>query len=141
MIKIDNSIPTHPINVYAENLSHGFRQSLTGSDTAEGQSIDATFNVFMSKLSTSKIQNDTAYDVAEHLIKAKPSMSINFELATEELEIVFVAQNDDAQNILVLDEDGDIMISHLPFKGEGWRSFYNYNEVDLESVVYKFLSL
>lgn len=113
----------------------------TGSIGADNVSIEKSFEKFMSRLLITEIQNRTAYDVAGQLIKISPSIPIRFEQASEENEIVFVAQNEKCQNILVLDSDGDLMISHSPYSGNGWREFVNNNELDVESVVYKFLSL
>jgi hypothetical protein len=113
----------------------------TGYAGAKPATIEKSFEDFMSKLLTTEIQNRTAFDIANQLIKTLPTFQIRFERAVEENEIVFVVQNEKSQNILVLDSDGDLMISHSPYRGEGWREFVNNNELDLESVVYKFLSL
>lgn len=113
----------------------------TGYTGAEPTSIEKSFESFMSKLLTTEIQNRAAFDIAGQLIKTSPTFPIRFERAVEENEIVFVVQNEKSQNILVLDSDGDLMISHSPYQGNGWREFVNNNELDLESVVYKFLSL
>lgn len=129
-----------PIRIQPQRAAK-IRVYATGSTGTDSTPIEKPFEDFMSKLLTTEIQNRTAYDIAGQLIKISPSIPIRFERAAEENEIVFVVQNEKSQNILVLDSDGDLMISHSPYHSKGWREFVNNNELDLESVVYKFLSL
>jgi hypothetical protein len=130
-----------PFRTQAQKSSARLKVYVTGSARVNPASIEKPFKDFMSKLLTTEIQNKTAYDIASQLITISPSIPIGFELAEEENEIVFIAQNQKSQNILVLDSDGDLMISHSPYHGNGRREFVNNNDVDLESVIYKFLSL
>lgn len=140
MISIQRTNPQN-ISAQASKITIQY-QTLTGSAVPPQSLVEEKFNELMSKLLTTEIQNGTAYDIAHQLIKASPSaIKIHFELTKEENEIIFVAENDKAQNIIVLDEDGDIMISHSPFLGNGWREFVDNKKIDFESVTYKFLSL
>lgn len=133
---------TPSIHMHNAGRRRGIRQALTGSATAElKQPIIEHFDEFMSKIPASNVQNNLAYEIAEKLVEADPSIPIKFERAAEECEIVFLVENQNAQNILVLDQDGDLMISHSPLKGEGWREFHDHGNVDPELVTYKFLSL
>lgn len=140
MMVIERKTPQN-IRIQPHKATIRYRSSVTGSAAEELAPITKDFENFMSRLLTTDIQNNTAYDIAEQLIKISPSLPISFERAEEENEIVFVTQNEKSQNILVLDPDGDMMISHSPYQGNGWRKFVNNNELDLESVVYKFLSM
>ena len=140
MISIEQTTP-RSISVQPDRRGARYQTYLTGSAQPAQSFIEKRFNEFMSKLLTTETQNRTAYDIARHLIGLSPSVNIHFELAKEENEIVFIAENEKAQNIIVLDEDGDVMISHSPFTGNGWREFVDNNRVDFESVTYRFLSL
>ncbi len=139
MLAIERKYHLTP-NIQSTKDSRLYKASLT-SKSLIAPSIDSNFNEFISKFVTTEIQNRVAYDITDELIKISPNQQITFERALEDNEIVIINQNERAQNIIVLDSEGDIMISHSPFKGGGWREFINYKELDLESVVYKFLSL
>jgi hypothetical protein len=141
MISIQRANPQN-ISAQASKTNVKYQTYLTGSAAPFQSLVEGKFNELMSKLLTTEVQNRTAYDIANQLIRISPTtIKIHFELAKEENEIVFVAENEKAQNIIVLDEEGDIMISHSPFLGNGWREFVDNKKIDFESVTYKFLSL
>ena len=139
MLVVERKSQAKP-NIQSTKVSRWYMASLT-NETEPSSTIDTNFNEFMSKLVSTEIQNKIAYDIADQLIKISSGQQIIFERALEENEIIFITQNEKAQNIIALDSEGDIMISHSPYSGNGWREFVNNNELDLESVAYKFLSL
>lgn len=140
MILIERTTPQR-IRMQRQRFPGKYGVSKTNSAEPEQTKIMSHFNDFMSKLLSSDIQNRTAYDIADQLIRISPTFNIKFEIAKQENEILFIVQNEKAQNIIVLDEDGDIMISHSPSSGRGWREFVDNSKLDFESIVYKFLSM
>jgi len=104
-------------------------------------SLEDRFEHFISKIGASATQNFSAYQIVQTIVNARPKFPIYFEHATDEGEIIFVAESEEAQNILVLDSQGDIMLSHSPFHSMGWRRFIDQKETDFEETVYKFLSV
>jgi hypothetical protein len=134
--------PPQTISVQSSKTISKSQTYLNDSVDPSKSSIEIKFNNLMSKQITSQVQNRTAYDLANQLVRISTTgFDINFEIAETENEIIFVAENEKAQNIIVLDEDGDVMISHSPFSGKGRREFIDNKNIDLEAVTYKFLSL
>jgi len=64
---------------------------------------------------------------------------INLETSVEK-EIVFSIKNEDRMTIMVLDEDGDIIINVCPFNGKPKTIWKSFGETPLNDIVEIFLN-
>jgi len=98
------------------------------------------FESFLNKNKVSNIQNKFAHAILNYFtnnILIIPELF--FEFAVEDKEIVISRKSNNGIGIIVIDAEGDIMVSFSGFKTKGSRVFFNKELFDAESIGLNFL--
>jgi hypothetical protein len=131
-------IPSTEIDIHKHTkmVSTHLQNDYTPSMIMKEQEIEQFYNRFkdfISFPSLSEKQYSIALITAYLLALTGRFHHISFQYSITEKELIFARKSDKGIGLVVIDQDGDLMLSNSPYAGQGWRKFL---DSDIENFDY-----
>lgn len=111
------------------------------------QKLDSKYNAFAKNHKISQMQNELLLNILfiidQHIINTKylnyyNEISIDY---SEEEELIITRESRKGIGYILIDDEGDIMISFSGYEGHGWRKFIDFEEFNPHEVTNSLFSI
>ena len=125
-----------------------FKYPIAGGSTAMSLKRDdkniniVKFESFLNKHKLSDIQTKSAYSILKYIVTNSSSpIDLSYDYAYDDNEMVISRRSDLGISMIAIDDEGDVLLSFSGYNNSnGWRIFYNSDNLDTELASLKLLS-